>query len=66
MTSTHPIALVVTIACAGYAVSLESNGERTVAIARDESGKTWQACGNDAHAALCELAGQVGLDLADG
>ena len=38
---------------------------RIVASARDPAGETWAVWAADAYAAVCELAGQVGVDLAD-
>ena len=33
---------------------------------RGLTGETWQVWADDAYSAVCELAGQVGVDLADG
>ncbi|MCP4247460.1 MAG: hypothetical protein GY778_10470 [bacterium] len=37
-----------------------------VASAQGPAGETWQVWAADAYAAVCELARQLGFDLADG
>ena len=56
----------------GYAVSDRPVPERGCpeltcdATAVAENGERFVVWGQDAHEAVCELAGQVGIDLADG
>ncbi|MCP4248708.1 MAG: hypothetical protein GY778_16815 [bacterium] len=58
---------MATSADAGFVVAIgnDTNG-RIVASAQDPSGETWQVWAADACAAVCELAGQVGIEPADG
>ena len=54
------------LADAGFVVGVGRYGGAVVVTAADPSGESWTVRGPDAYIALCELAGQVGFDLADG
>ncbi len=49
----------------GYAVSLSYDKTTWVATARDAGGETWTVRAGDAHAAVVEIAVQLGVDLED-
>ncbi|HUU84530.1 MAG TPA: hypothetical protein VM243_13610 [Phycisphaerae bacterium] len=51
---------------AGYAVSLKYDKQLFVVTAKDAAGQTWTARGADAHAAIMDLAGILGVELGDG
>ena len=48
----------------GYAVSLTYDKTTFVATARGDTGKSWTVRATDDHAAIAELAAQLGVDLA--
>ena len=57
---------MATPADADFNVVVEQDHDgRVIPNGRDAPGETWQVWAADAYAAVCELAGQVGFDLAD-
>ncbi|MCP4246510.1 MAG: hypothetical protein GY778_05625 [bacterium] len=60
-------AIMAVMASDGFVVTIGHNNDgRIVASAQDPAGETWQVWAADAYAAVCDLAEQVGFDLADG
>ncbi len=57
-------AVLAVLADAGYVVGVGRDGGAAVVTATDLSGESWTVRGPDVYAALCELAEQVGIDLA--
>ena len=49
----------------GYSFSLAYDKTGFVATAKDTTGQTWTARAIDAHAAVVEVAAQIGIDLED-
>lgn len=49
----------------GYSFSLAYDKVDFVATAKDAAGQTWRARGVDAHAAVVEVAAQLGIDVED-
>ena len=60
-----PAALAV-LADGGFIVGVGHYEDAAVVTATDPSGESWTVRGPDVYAALCELAEQVGFELADG